>query len=594
MPYTPPNFSNAPTAYMRANGLLEKKPIYYVSFGLVTGPLGTNSQALPDEYTTGPIKNATKSRKIIMSTPHGYASEFDPIVYTSTLGEARFDLNNKDGEGTKLVTNYILKNRYVTIYRGFDFLDESDYIVIYKGQINNVVRSNDGTYYTFIISDPKKQLVNTILDGHTSLSQDYTVGDSVIYVNPVNGFAAATIQGQGTDWRNWLRIGDNLYQYSSVSTGGLIQDGQLLLQFVRYGPPDVNAVPWVAQWLPTTPYINNQLISNLNFIYRVTNGPGQSGTGGGPTGFGTGSLLFSGVAIDWPENIGNPGDQNYHIGDSVDNFVQFSGHPIDLILKILMTTSGSPGPNHAPTGTNYDVFPKGQGIGVPWYQIAISNFEKQKTLMGAMTFHGYFQDSTQALKFIEDNILQQAHIMVFMNREGLIDCKAIFDTIDTTGAITLDETNVIGQPMFDNNLPTGNQFLNSIWVNYNYKPITDYYSKTEWEIESDSQTDYREEYPLKVDSKFINSSYGGDALAQKCIDTFAARFKRPPPKITCMTFDAVHLLDPGSIVILDHPNVPNYMTGKDGGPISCQVINVEPDFPTGQVRVILLAIGWYG
>jgi len=40
--------NNASTAYLRANKNLSKNPVWYIKFGLVTGPLGTNSQVLPN------------------------------------------------------------------------------------------------------------------------------------------------------------------------------------------------------------------------------------------------------------------------------------------------------------------------------------------------------------------------------------------------------------------------------------------------------------------------------------------------------------------------------------------------------------------
>src|ERR1019366_4342870 len=99
-----------------------------------------------------------------------------------------------------------------------------------------------------------------------------------------------------------------------------------------------------------------------------------------------------------------------------------------------------------------------------------------------------------------------------------------------------------------------------------------------------------------MDGRMLNSqgSYGGAALAVTAVNTMNARFAKPPPVITCKTFDMISLLDPFSPVILNHPSVPNYKTASRGGPINCQVLKVEPDWANGSMTVTLLAIGWYG
>jgi hypothetical protein len=602
MTYTVPNFKNSPTAFMRANALLDKSPIYYLSFGKVTGPFGENSQVLPDEYCTSRVKGSNKSRLALLSIPSGYSTEFNPITYESTLSEINFSLNNTHpearGEITRILTSYVMKNRWVTVYRGFDFLDEADYIIIYQGIVSNVVLDGDATGYTFTVVEAKKAVTATILQGHTQLSQVFTwnqktnVGATTMYIKMCDGFAPKTDMADGMGARNYIRVGSNVFSYTAFADSSEVTVGTSKWVYVSDGPREYLPGGYI-QWVPFWPYSIGDKVFNLGRRYQCTQGGTSFPSWGGPigTGDGTGLMRFTGVALVTPDGDGNPVGQTYNIGENADNMVMFSGHPIDLILWILLSTGD--GSNYSGVGTNYDVLPRGQGIGIPYTQVDIVHFQQVKAEMGAMTFHDFFIDEIEALKFIQEQILQQAHIMLFVNRSGKIDCASITSTLTTTGAIQLDETNVIGIPEFNLNLPTGGYFYNKIVVNYDHHIITDTYNETLWDYVKNTVTTYMEESVLPINAPMIDSAYGGDVLAERCSSIFMSRFTNPPPLITLSTFDALSLLDPGNIVVLNHPNVPVFQLGKDGGPITCQVMSVNPEWETGTVKVVLLAVGWY-
>ena len=659
---TPLTFANAPTAYLRANGLLNKAPIYIISFGPIVGPLGTNYTPLPNQYCTAPVLNPTQSRKAIMSFPSGYDAEFNPITYQSTLGSLTFEIQDNNpqypGEATKLITNYTLKNRLVTIRRGWMTISEVDYTDIYTGILNTVKLNSQGTGYVFEIIDPRKQMTNTILDGHTALTSPYTAGNSSIIVADASSFALATTPLTGSNCTPYIRMGSNLFSYTGLSTSTFIIDGTCTWSWVGTGGAASIQPAWIAgnvysigdivysnggnytsltggggssqapfdaprgdgifvddfgnswQWngLNGTDFLNwypgihvvigNQCTNGGN-RYICTN-TGTTATSGGPIGQGppVGGGTISGLTLVTPDGQGVSPAVNQSVGANVDNFVLFDGHPIDIILGILISTGtnlGSGGTNAPAGGPNYDVNPQALGVGIPYTSVNVSNFLVQKALMGTMRFHGYFQEAEQALKFIENYILIPANLGLYVNRQGQIDCKAIFQTLDMTGAITLDQTNIVGQPEFDGNLQTGGYFYNEPFINYDYFVVQGYYGSYYFNVDA-SWTNYMEVSQLPMDGRILNSqgSYGGAALAIQAVNTMNARFAKPPPVITIKTFDMISLLDPFSPVILNHPNVPNYQTGQRGGPINCQVVKVAPDWSTGSMTVTLLAVGWYG
>ena len=579
---TPPNFTNSPTAYLLANQKPTKTPVYYCQFGLVTGPSGTNSQPLPYEYSTGPIQNQTKNRKRIMSIPQGYQSQFNPITYEATLSQTTFSLNDLV-EGTRLVTNYTLKNRWVTIYRGFTDIDEKDYTPIYAGQINNWMRTND--LYQFTVIDPLKQLKQTILGGHTQLATDYRRGDNSIAVNSAQGFAPSTDLADGQGGRNYLLIADNIYSYSGV-TGGTVRDGSAVWQFLSYSATGGG----VAVWFPSTFYTVGSLVVNFGKIYQCVTA-GVSTTSGGPATVGQPMSVVLGVRLCTLMSNGSPTDEDHNAGDTVDNLVVFRGNPVDLMLQVMMSTGT--GANHG-TGTNYDVLPAGQGIGIPWTQFNLQKIEDQRDeYLAGMTFDGYFKDEIQATKWIQNNVLQYVHTFLFTNKTGLIDINCQYAPMGDIDALVLDQTNIVGEPQFNANLQTGGYWYNELYIKFDHQPLPDFYLNEVWDINADSLETYREESEISIESKMIKTIFDGFGIANRCKNIFFTRFSNPPPVITVKTFDSIHLLDPGRVVYLSHPNVPNYQIGRDGGTIICVCINASPDFPTGAVNVTLLAVGYY-
>jgi hypothetical protein len=703
MAYTVPNFRNAPTAYLQANSKLQKQPIYYCKFGLVTGPAGTNSQVLPTQFATGPILNSTMTRSRVMSPPRSFSSQINPVTFVGTLGQVTFDLQDLGGVITNMVASYTIKNRYVTIYRGFAFINESDYTPVFSGQINDWQLSQDTTYYTFTVVDPLKMAHQTILNGHTTLAADWTQGTnyqdanvtwqyignvsalpwkpSTAYktgmtvsnngsafrcVNPgtsalsggptlpqamvvssVYGFATATDMNDGLGPRNYLKVGNNLFSYTGI-TGGSIVDGSVVWSFtgsyglysqtndngilwICLGPTSNTAPAWanntayaigqqivnngylwtpvksgtsaaagsgpqysatlVLFWTPNIAYVVGNLVVNNKVIY-VCQSAGTSAPIGGPAGVGViGGQAFIGIRCVTLNNNGEIIAQTHQAGSAVDNYVLFQGNPIDIILQILM--SSGDGNNFSGTGTNYDVFPLGQGIGIPYTSVNISNIVNNvRGQISNMTFYGYFTDQVKGLKFIQENILPMCLCFLYTNVNGNVDMNIPYPA-GSLDAITLDQTNIVDNPQFKANIQTGGYFYNDVDVSYDYQPVGDYYLSENVTIDGVSLTGYREDSKLTLSSKMITTFFNGLAAVLRMQSIYLSFFKNPPPVITCKTFDAMTLLNPGSLVYLNHPNVPNYQTGKRGGNFLCMVITASPDYFDGAMNVTLLGIGFY-
>lgn len=513
-------FDNASTPYLTANKNLLKRPVFYVKFGLVTGPLGTNSQVLPNEYATGPILSQTKTRKRLLDKPTKTATQINVVTSETSIASANFTLINLNGEISDVVAKYTMKNRLVTIYQGFDGIPESAYAIFFQGQINNWQKSYDATQYQFSVVDAKKQLKATILSGLTKLTSDYNPGNGMINVADATGFATKTDYFDALGARNYLRIKDSLYSYTSVS-----------------------------------------------------------------------DTTFSGLTLVQLNSNGTSLDEAHQNGEDVSNYVLFQGNPVTILLNLILSTGN--GTNYSGTGTNYDVYPTSQGVGVPYSLVNISSFETQGALyVSGFYFQQFYQNENECLKFIQSEILRQINAFIFVNQQGQLDINFYYEPVGTLSAILLDDTNIIGTPQFDANLQTGNNFYNEIDVSYDYQPVPDFFV-TEVLIEDEtSQQKYEETSSLAVESRFVKSNYGGALIADRIGSILLSRFESPPPVITLDTLYTNHLLEPGNRVYLDSSVVPNYVTGIDGGaPILCEVISVGVN-SNSSVTLTLLGIGF--
>jgi len=585
MALTPENFRDASSAFVRYNDQAQKRPVYYVVFGLVTGPLGTNSQVFPDQYCTGPIQGATVSRKRYMSAPTSAPNTINPLTGVSSLSSITFDLLDINNEITNAVASYTMKNRLVTIYKGYEGIDEQYYSSIYSGQINNWVLTADGTAYTFTVTDALKQLNTEILKGHTQLTRDFNPGDTTCFVTSSFYFAGSTDLGDGNGPRNYLKINNCLYSYTGKGSG-IVLDNSITWQYIGQG----TVTATTPQWLASHAYVVGNKVFNLGNIYKCVIA-GTSASSGGPTGLGSANGAFYGLQQVVLSSNGQSGAQTNQSGSNVDNYVLFSGNPVDIMLQIILSTGV--GTNYSGTGTNYDVLPANQGIGVPYSLVNITNFQNQKNrFLSWLTFSNYFHDQKTALKFFQDEIYQQAQLYLFTNKSGQLDLKVIYYPLPTNDYITLDDSNIIGIPQFNASLQTGNNYLNEIDFNYDYQPVADFYVNQLITINGSSQNTYEESSVDSVDAKFINTRDRGFQIANRATNILFKRFSNPLPIITVRCFAQLQLVNPGDTIQLASTVTPNLLTGKRGGIVLCECLASAPDFRNDQVTLTLFATGY--
>lgn len=586
------NFRTVTVPYVNATNQLQKKPVFYVKFGAVVGPLGITNPALQEEYASGPILNATKARKRLLYNPGARSNQIDPLRCHTTFSSMQITLIDLNGEISKLVSNYTMKNRMVTLYAGYQNISESDFMP-FTAQIDNWMKTSDGTGYIFFLVGPLKNFLKNILSGHTRLSQKYNVGDSIMFVTSLdNRFAGSTDLQDGQGARNFIKVGDCVYSY--LGRGNEILDGTVLWMTA---PAPTGVAGQINKWKTSTAYTVGQTVytgtaGNAKFFTCVRAGTSAS-SGTGPVG--PGVPMFFGVKFIQPMGTGSLQDANHDSGETVDNYVLYQGNPVTLMLQIMLSTGV--GTNWSGTGTNYDVLPYGQGIGIPYSLVNITHIEEQRDVfLRSVVVQQFFHEESQGIKFFEDHLCQTLCFWLFENRQGQADVTFFYVPMGTLDAVTINDSLIIGSPQYDANLQTGAEFVNQSTVYYDFQPTSgsdDSYISLISIFDSNSQTKYREASSLEIKAKFFKTIFGGGRLAFRSASMFINLYKDPPPKINCKMLYSTHLINVGDVVNVGSKFFPDPKSAFGAAtPQYAICVMLTPNFNNGSVDGTFLGFGF--
>ena len=286
-----------------------------------------------------------------------------------------------------------------------------------------------------------------------------------------------------------------------------------------------------------------------------------------------------------------PPTQVHQAGATVDNYVLFQGNPITIMLQIICSTGT--GSNWSGTGTNYDVLPASQGIGVPYNLVNIANFVSQmNTYISWLNFSNYFSTQQTALQFFQEHIFQQAQLFTFTNKSGQLDVKMVYFALPTSNYTQIDDSNIIGIPQFDASLQTGNNFVNEVDVLWDYQPIADFYVNEAIYINNVSQQQYEESAIDEVDCQFVQTRFFGQKIANRISNIVLNLYGNPLPVITVQCFSQLQPVNPGDTILLASSQTPNLLTGQRGGTVLCMCIASAPNFTDDTTSLTLYATGY--
>jgi len=185
------------TTYKRYLDRPEKIPVYIVEFDGIT-----------TRYSDHEIVNATGPYEVYVQEVQGAGSQITVVEGRSSIGNINFKMIDKDKEITKLVYQYSLLNRKVTVKTGFLDMDEADYVKVFIGKVLNYQLLSDNVSYRFNLVTLWKSAKVNIMTAITRTSLSVGIGDATINVVNAANFATAT----GTQF--YIKIDNEVILYT--------------------------------------------------------------------------------------------------------------------------------------------------------------------------------------------------------------------------------------------------------------------------------------------------------------------------------------------------------------------------------------------
>ena len=582
---------NATYGYLKATALNSKKPIYYCEFGVIetTELVGRQTSQnpnvpLPIQFCTAPIKFATQRRPILMSVPTSVTQQCTPINGTTTVGQTRFTILDKDNIFTNMIHNYVMPNRVVRIYGGYQDIPEQDYKIVFTGLIDDIQIQSDTTVYIIMLSDVNRFLHNgpsgSLFDGATSLSSAMALTDLTAYVYGTNGFAPSTIPTTNG-------VARVLPPYTIQTAGGL--------QNVS------NA---------TLPVQNFILVDDEIMGYTGVTAP-QSIIGTNTFRAGTFTNLIRGENLSAYFPGYTPSISTHDQGATINQLVQIGPiNPYDLAL-MLMTSNfgdGSNGPYDLlgwkpKSGSNLN--DQNQGAAMPFKYVDVSGFIAQRNQYAAQDLMLFEISSTvSAPTFIANELFTFENAFPVIQMDGKYSIANYGPPSPQENIYQFDDTNTVpGTLQWAANLQATQGLYNAVTVTFDYENITSANSSANSSSNtylSTSQNFYDQSInatgklsQLSLPSAGLRASLNAATIINRMTNNLFRIYGFGAQKITFNSFYTGHLVNPGDTVTIKMSSLPNTATGTRGGiPYTCQIINKNINFQTGQVQFVAYATGY--
>lgn len=571
----------AAPSYLQFTNQLGKSPIFYVVFGTIqsTELLSKNTSsnpniALPQEFASAPIRNATKSRPNILTVPSSVTQQINPLLGTVTVGSTQFNLTDKNDIITNLIHNYVMKNRSVTIYGGYQEINEDEFRPLFTGIITDIQMQNNTADYVFYVSDYNRYLhtgsTGSLFDATTSLFKTLQVNDTIAYTYGTNAFAPAT----------------DLDRYLPPSVLIDSQGNQQVASGIR---------------LPVHNFIriDDEIMGYTGVTSPATvNGQFQPGSF-------TGLIRGEDLSAWFPGYNVQAARVNHDAGATINNFVQIGPiNPVDLSLMIMTSNYGNggngvydllgwePKPNVIPSGLNDQC----QGCALPQEFIDTSGYLAQRNQWFSddrMLF--FIERPVKASDFLSKEIYTYLNAFPYVKMNGQLSL-AVYGNGTAPPGETLyvfNDTNTVPNTLqWAANLQTNQGIYNAIEVDYDYDNILDSQLTINYNYDAPSINATGEMAQIKQPSAGLRGGLNGDALVQRYSRNIFRRYGFGAQKITFNSFYTGHLVDPGDFVLIEMTPLPNMRTGTRGGiPYVCQIVQKNINFQSGQIQFVALTNG---
>uniref|UniRef100_A0A6M3IKE2 Uncharacterized protein n=1 Tax=viral metagenome TaxID=1070528 RepID=A0A6M3IKE2_9ZZZZ len=265
--------------------------------------------------------------------------------------------------------------------------------------------------------------------------------------------------------------------------------------------------------------------------------------------------------------------------------VTISGNPIDLLLRLLVSTGNG-------TNGEYDIYSEENGLGISTDYINVTAIEnvREDWFPGASNHMNFTITSRiKAKEFFEQEIFQPLNIYPYIDGLGRFSVKPYKPPFGiNTANQSFDEDNIIGMPTWNANL---DQMINEVEFFYDWDGSE---FLTELFFADGTSIDNRGpgKKPLTIKSKGWGENFY-DVIVRRKNAVFNRFSNPPPPEISFSCFFDRWLSEATDIVEITHGDIPNVADGTRGIIAErMEVVDRSVNWKNGSVKMSLLATGF--
>lgn len=506
----------------------------------VTDPL---EYFLADLFSTFHREWDTTNRLPYMKLPKGISANIEPERGRSSISSISFVLNDVEGNVTALIAEG-LGGRIVTLYMGFDNIDESEFVAVFTGPVTNYALTPDLAGYEISARDPQTLVNRKVCEcGATKLTADM----------------AATSVGQYTHYLTILE-NTNVVFFNSVDpvTFGATLDNVFGADNWEYEQASDEVEGDTAHVGDTTGWLSSGYAQIENEIVAYS---GRTSTT--LTGLTRGALGTSAAA--------------HSTNAAVRELIRLGpAHPMDIAQSLYTDTDK-------------------RGLSIDAALVGSARFAAVKASIGDYTMDFRITEAFNAKTFLEEEIFSIMACYPVTTGGGLLSVKEFAKPEDLDADATIDHSNIradqSGKPYLQWN---GNfqSVINKVTYNYDYSTTetTDRlkFKATLSDEDGDSITQYGEK-PLVINSRGLRSELTGTTdLINSRIALILARYKNAAPIVKARVHMQKNLIEPGDVVLVESSLLPDPGTGTRGMSAQMEVVNRSNDYQGGHVDLDLL------
>ena len=167
--------------YLKYLARPEKTPVYIVEFDGIT-----------TRYSDHQVQGQLGPTSVIAKSVSGAGAQITVDEGRSSIGDMTFSLLDKDQEVTKLLQQYVLNNKRVTIFAGFIDMQEADYVKMFVGEILDFTLERDNVTWKFQVVTLWKTVKQNVMTAASNLTSGINDAVTTIPVVGTADFASAT------------------------------------------------------------------------------------------------------------------------------------------------------------------------------------------------------------------------------------------------------------------------------------------------------------------------------------------------------------------------------------------------------------------